>query len=508
MVVTLKVVSYQKNVLGADAQVQFDPKGGSFGRSEDNDWVLPDPERIISSRHGIVDFRDGEFWITDCSTNGIYIGDRSVLLGKGKSVMLHHGDHLILGEYEVEVDVHSARLQSNEIPTGARTPDLVRDDLINEPQFDPLLALGGGAGNPPGGSGSVNIQRNSDHAPGAMSNHSSPLHDPFEIPDQRRSGGIHAPVGTAEPIPEDWNMTGFFASAVNEETSTDIAAAGEDPFYHTADDTTDTPNLKTGHVRASSVAIDTSPAASVQIERRIPDHDKAADRIRGEPERLTPSDSASTSVDSGAVPRTSAPAGDEGDLIRTFLRAAGLNDALFDSIDASVAMSECGHLFGDLLQGMMELLRARSEMKNEFRMSLTTVRSSENNPLKFTINASEVLRILLVDKPSGYLGAEASVAEGVDDLRNHQIAMIAGMQAAFDSLVQRLDPNRFSNTNEQKSWLQSVLPIADKAAAWDNYRRFHASTAGSDRAFQKVFGDVFAQAYEEQSRRLRFEAGK
>src|SRR5690606_20185416 len=122
MVVTLRVVSYQKNVLGADAQVQFDPKGGSFGRSEDNDWVLPDPERIISSRHGIVDFRDGEFWITDCSTNGIYLGDRSVLLGKGKSVMLHHGDHLILGEYEVEVDVHSARLQSCEIPTGARTP--------------------------------------------------------------------------------------------------------------------------------------------------------------------------------------------------------------------------------------------------------------------------------------------------------------------------------------------------------------------------------------------------
>src|SRR5271165_7312990 len=79
--------------------------GGEFhvGRGPDVDWVLPDPDRLLSKRHFAVAFRGGGWQIADTSTNGTWLNTEPGPIGRGAARALRDGDRLRLGAYEIEV---------------------------------------------------------------------------------------------------------------------------------------------------------------------------------------------------------------------------------------------------------------------------------------------------------------------------------------------------------------------------------------------------------------------
>lgn len=76
-----------------------------LGRAKDCDWCLPDPDRVVSSRHAEIYFKAGQFWVKDISTNGVFVNGSPDPLGSGGEVALSAGDTLRFGDYEL-----SARL--------------------------------------------------------------------------------------------------------------------------------------------------------------------------------------------------------------------------------------------------------------------------------------------------------------------------------------------------------------------------------------------------------------
>ena len=79
--------------------------GGEFtvGRGPGVDWVLPDPERLLSKRHFAVAYRGGAWQIADTSTNGTTLNRDPAPIGQAEVRMLRDGDRLTLGSYEIEV---------------------------------------------------------------------------------------------------------------------------------------------------------------------------------------------------------------------------------------------------------------------------------------------------------------------------------------------------------------------------------------------------------------------
>ena len=73
MPLQLELVSLHKEILGEDAIRVFREDGGTIGRSLENDWILPDPDRFISGRHATIDYQSGSYYIADVSSNGVYI---------------------------------------------------------------------------------------------------------------------------------------------------------------------------------------------------------------------------------------------------------------------------------------------------------------------------------------------------------------------------------------------------------------------------------------------------
>ena len=108
MALRLRVVSDQRRWLGSKSTIVFGVAGGTIGRSTENDWVLPDPERYVSGRHARVIFTQGGFYLTDVSTNGTFVNDVEAAVGPQAPYELKNGDVLRLGEYHIVVALDSA----------------------------------------------------------------------------------------------------------------------------------------------------------------------------------------------------------------------------------------------------------------------------------------------------------------------------------------------------------------------------------------------------------------
>jgi type VI secretion system protein len=115
MALRLRIVGEQAKGLGEASTKVFGVHGGSIGRSRDNDWILPDPERYLSGNHVRVDFRAGSYVIVDISSNGTYVNDAAEPLGKYHEYTLQDGDFLRLGNYEFRVSIDA----TNDFPPDA-----------------------------------------------------------------------------------------------------------------------------------------------------------------------------------------------------------------------------------------------------------------------------------------------------------------------------------------------------------------------------------------------------
>jgi type VI secretion system FHA domain protein len=126
MALRLRVVSEHRRALGPRATIVFGAGGGTIGRSAENDWMLPDPSRYISGRHGRILFQHGSWFFEDTSTNGTYLNDTEVPMPKQTPCELHNGDVLVLGEYHVVVSIDASIAGSPDQTAGV---DLERELL-------------------------------------------------------------------------------------------------------------------------------------------------------------------------------------------------------------------------------------------------------------------------------------------------------------------------------------------------------------------------------------------
>jgi type VI secretion system protein ImpI/type VI secretion system protein len=200
------------------------------------------------------------------------------------------------------------------------------------------------------------------------------------------------------------------------------------------------------------------------------------------------------------APPVATPA-EAGDLMAAFLRGAGMPEG--GPADPLAAMEALGAAFRAGVAGLRQALIARAAVKGEFRIERTMLKSRGNNPLKFSADDDDALAALLgIGRRSDMSPAEA-VADALRDMRLHELATMAAMQAAVRALLARLDPAPLRAEGERSGGL---LAAQKRAHAFEAYEKLHGaiSRAISD-DFDSVFGKNFALAYEQA---LREAAGK
>jgi predicted component of type VI protein secretion system len=123
MPLRLRVTSDSK-VLPRDQRVrEFPAVGGTIGRSPDSDWILPDESRYVSSRHAMIDYQGGAYYLVDMSRNGVFVNGADTPVGQGHPQRLFDGDQLRIGEFEIAVDISGGDEE-------LRDDDGMRDSIV------------------------------------------------------------------------------------------------------------------------------------------------------------------------------------------------------------------------------------------------------------------------------------------------------------------------------------------------------------------------------------------
>jgi type VI secretion system FHA domain protein len=177
-------------------------------------------------------------------------------------------------------------------------------------------------------------------------------------------------------------------------------------------------------------------------------------------------------------------------------------------VDSARVTPELSTQFGQILRvvvsGLMDVLRARERIKDEFRMRMTAFKQQDNNPLKFSANVEDALHNLLVKRNAAFLGPVEAFDDAFADLRNHQMAMLAGMRVAYESMLAEFEPERLQEEFDRQAKAGSFLGGLGKSKYWELYRnKFHDMVKDADSSFRNLFGDEFAKAYEEQLAKLK-----
>lgn len=534
----ISVISFNGAPLAQASGFNFDNRGGSIGREEGNELVLPDPERHISRVQARVEFDGANFLLVDQGGNPSAVNDRPV--GKGNRVMLAGGDRITIGGYVLEVEFDR------------QAPVFSTPAVASSGGADPLGLFGAsssGGADPFGGLFGAPGQGPSPASPGSQD-------DPFAVfaatprpaPD---ADTVADPFAPAPPPPPprapDADLLGLGGG--RNDTSVDAlfglnAGGTRDPFLGTPLGDPGSVPAAAGAETVDPLALFGGPAAPPPVAS--PQRDdapvlkQAFTPPRAEPPpaagemvfswdqslpgpAMAPSASvpltvlaepaarAEISVDRVAPQPVAAPApapgmpAEQGELLEAFLRGLGVPLRLPAGLTPEL-MEQIGVVLRESTQGTLDLLTARALTKREVRAEVTMIVSKGNNPLKFSPDVGFALTQLLVPQGRGFMPPDEAMRDAYDDLRAHQFGFMAGMRAALSGVLKRFEPAALEQRVLARSVLDSLLPGARKARLWDLFEQMYGEISReAEDDFHALFGREFLRAYEEQVERLQAE---
>lgn len=461
--------------------------GGEFsiGRAPDNNWVLADPERVLSKRHCVLAYRAGLWQIADTSTNGTYLNRESEPIGQGQVRDLQDGDRIRLGSYEIEVRLQDAMedapLRQQPLLPGGANP-------FDEDPFAPPPPSGFAPGPAPPVSpwGNDDPLLPADFDPlappepdpfrgASIADHSPALNDAFRPP------SIAPAPPAANILPEDWDLDEPLLPGKP-------AAPVAPPPIPRTEPLAVPPAAPPPAIEPPEPWAAHPPPPAMPVAPAAP-HPFAA----GPPAFAAPTSPppVAPSVAPPASP-TLAAAPADGALLAAFLAGAGVPGARIE--DPAATMAALGAAFRAMVSGLRAVLIARAAIKGEFRIEQTMIRARGNNPLKFSADDEDALSALLgTGRRTGMDPAEA-VAEALRDMKLHELASVAAMQTAVREMLAQLSPEAI----QAQAGSGGLLPMQRKARAFEAYEAQHAALvrALAD-DFDSAFGKAFARAYEQ-----------
>lgn len=476
----------------------------TIGRGPANDLVLPDPERMLSKSHCVIEDQGGNVVVVDLSTNGTFLNYAKIPLGPVPTP-LNNGDVLTLGAFELVVAISAGAPSAMELPPGPLADPLISHgqadnapdplDLLDAPGpegdvLDDLL----GAGNAPTGPSQINPVDPIDALLPDMGDEEDPF---FVKPATGQEGqggsfGAHnaaatdsfAPAAASRHvIPDDWDDL--------LEPGPGEAADASDPFAPPPAPSAPTPQPEPAEAPAPGPDVFAPPPPVTPAEPSTP--------------QPSPQPSPQPAPVAQPDPGTAVPAPPPGgfDAAQAFLEALGVDGLDIPDEDLAPTMARAGAIMRVLVTGIRDILMTRTSIKSEFRIEQTMIGAGGNNPLKFSVSPDQAIEVLLRPRMRGYLPPEEAAREALDDIAAHEVAMVAGMETAIKAVLSKLAPEVLADKIETSGKISGLLR-GRKAQYWDVYEKMYAEISDqAENDFHHFFSREFARAYQDQLNRLK-----
>ncbi len=497
MDLVLKVIEDATDTNMLNHTKAFTASGGSFGRSDTNDWVLPDHERIISSLHARIQFDGNQFLLYDESTNGTFHNESESPIGAGNSIILNNGDKLKVGDYLLSVSLKEKKSPVN-LPDGLEHVDFL--DNSDKTTFSTTTSK-------------PDENRDFDKwlEPVAIASASSQSPPWGSIPSSQKPQGIVA-LNAAETDPLKALDRASPAKTLNNEQ----AWADDHDWWKEGSQRDNAPVIN--HAMPNShqpnnLQSRNQPIPESQGQQEGPCHIHLQPQSNSQIDEYFSQSADSQQQLSNSVdchrPRMQQPAQADfnhgnisasSNLIQELGNELGLGK--LDSAQRKGLIPEAANIITETVNRLVDLLRARTSIKNELRVQRTMIQSIDNNPLKFSVSAEDALKVMLNGDNSAFLTPTEAIKDSFDDLSDHQVAVLAGMRAAYESMLLQFSPTHLERCFNHD--MNGGILSNKKARRWEAYENhFNSLREDSENTYQLLFGEHFANAYETQLSELK-----
>ena len=436
MAIKLLVISDQYRELGENRSRVFGVNGGSIGRAPDNDWVLPDLKRFVSGHHCDIEYRGGDYWLRDRSTNGVYLNEADDPVSDSGPVALQDGDRLRLGDYEILVSLDD---RIDFLPAAADMNSVdqhLGEDIGAKLDLETLFSAPGSESADTGSSsGSISIRnafglripRPARHANG------DDVPPPAAPPSR-----VAAPPGTPDEEPPEPPP-----SAPPAEWA-----------------------MKTNAVSRQELA-DALARRQRRVDARqqtLPFHQQAT---------------------SWADLRSATQA---------FCRGAGLDPATLSPEAQSMLPLIAGQLLREIVVGLADLQQARASAGPVTPSGPTAVPTS--NPLRSSTDTEQALTRLFESHGRAVGGPVDALRDVLLEAKEHEAAVAAGVRAGLGALLDQLAPSNVADQFEQGR-ARTLAPGQDpRPKYWEHYGElFRVIVQNANDGVPHPYSEAYAQAY-------------
>lgn len=432
---------------GSTPRHSFTAAGGTIG-DQGADWTLTDKAGRVDAIHSEIVYEDAAFCVVDRS-GMTRVNDANAPLGLMVGARLREGDVLHIGPYRVTVHLDSPHQEQLEASRHLAQYEL--DELLE--------GTSGGHDGLPAGSYALDADPEplvSDRAFVALS---APFdvrtdNDPLRALDEADRAAAHAPVlmepwdvrrgGAAAPIQADLATTRFEAF-----TGSPLPFSGVSPMPKSA----------------------------------------------GKP-----------STPAYRLNNRQAMVGDPSEATELLMQGLEVPLGPLDGQAGQALLREAGQALSAAIKGIAEVYAAQAGDAQPRRLLGRNLQPIEDNPLRLGLAYPETVRAMFAsDRSVVHLSPKAAMDESLAQLRAHHGAMTQAIEAGLQAVLRSLSPALLLQRFER--YRPEHEPQANANAndrAWQMYTHYYEELASTrQRGFEKLFWDVFEQAYD---RVLRAEA--
>ncbi len=253
-----------------------------------------------------------------------------------------------------------------------------------------------------------------------------------------------------------------------------------------------TPPEATAHSQAENIISSEINVASNAFSPETNTHGVEASPI-ADPIAVTPSGFTSHKE---TIPQGSTQE-DCSSLLEAFKSGAGLSDSHYPTQLTPENMFLIGKMLSASVQGCMDLLASRAMAKQEVRVAVTLINAEANNPLKFLPSGASALAQMFGPRMPGFMSGPDALKNAHDDLRTHEMGMMAGSQAALQRLFDRFDPASLEHELEEQGRARALFATQRHARLWEMYRsRYKWLRDEMKDQTPAVWGSDFNNAYQ------------
>ena len=444
-------------------------RGLDVGRDQYLDWVLPDPNRVVSGKHCEIRYQDGGYWLRDTSTNGTFVNQNPRRLTDPHR--LRNGDRIEIGHYIIRVDLDGEEAGGGDgagsgaagggLWDAADAAPAVDPDSLKAPAKPSLLAadpLDHWLANAP----IVPAMPPPAFAPPA--------------PGVRAAAGGRAGRRYLE---HRHRKRSGDAAACDDATAVDPGSGRADGWLRAA-----------RHRRRFR--------ASLPRRRRL--RSSCRRRRLPMPAAMPVAPPAPAAPPVAAVPPQPSSAAAGAEFIRRFAEGAGLEPEAIAMRDAGDLAQMLGMLIQICAGNVGQLLLARAQAKSAMRSSSQTmIQLQGNNPLRWAPTPQDAMKLMFGRPTPSYVDACNAFEKSFQTLKNHEMDTFAALQEAIQTLFGDLDPaviERSLGGDSKKGGFFSN-DKALKARMWDEFAaRWKIKTGAFDSGMFGAFMRVFGEAYD------------